>query len=134
MTDDQSYNCAVELTLSVIGGKWAVVVLALLKEGVHRYGALRRRMPAVSEKVLVQRLRGLEASGLVSRHSDGGSPPAVEYRLTPEGESLIPILDALYAWGVQRAARTGAVILPPAPDRLTPAGPPPAAPAPPGSA
>ncbi|WP_245687510.1 winged helix-turn-helix transcriptional regulator [Streptacidiphilus griseoplanus] len=112
LMDQQQYNCAVELTLSVIGGKWATIVLAHLKEGVHRYGALRRRIPAVSEKVLVQRLRGLEVSGLISRHSDGGNPPSVEYRLTPEGESLIPILEALHAWGEQRARRTGARIAP----------------------
>ncbi|MEV4561972.1 helix-turn-helix domain-containing protein [Kitasatospora sp. NPDC049285] len=109
---DRSYNCAVELTLDVIGGKWAVVVLAHLKEGVHRYGALRRRIPAVSEKVLVQRLRGLEAAGLIARHSDGAAPPSVEYRLTPEGESLAPVLTALHTWGEQRARRTGARIVP----------------------
>ncbi|RKE23028.1 helix-turn-helix domain-containing protein [Streptomyces sp. TLI_171] len=113
LTDGQRYNCAVELSLSVIGGKWSAVVLAHLKEGVHRYGALRRRIPAVSEKVLVQRLRALEAAGLVSRHSDGAVPPAVEYRLTPEGESLVPVLEALHSWGEQRARRTGALILPP---------------------
>ncbi|MFF4344165.1 winged helix-turn-helix transcriptional regulator [Kitasatospora sp. NPDC001540] len=111
-TGRQQYNCAVELSLSVIGGKWAVVVLAHLKEGVHRYGALRRRIPGVSEKVLVQRLRGLEAAGLVSRRSDGGVPPSVEYRLTAEGESLVPVLEALHAWGEGRARRTGARIVP----------------------
>jgi DNA-binding HxlR family transcriptional regulator len=105
--DDQHYHCPVELTLDVIGGKWATVVLAHLKEGVHRYGVLRRRMPAVSEKVLIQRLRGLEERGLISRHSDGGTPPSVEYRLTEEGESLLPVLEALYSWGEKRAARTG---------------------------
>ncbi|MGW4824854.1 winged helix-turn-helix transcriptional regulator [Streptomyces sp. NPDC004227] len=109
----QRFYCPVELTLEVLGGKWATVVLAHLKEGVHRYGALRRRIPEVSEKVLVQRLRGLEARGLIERWSDAGSPPAVEYRLTEEGLSLVPVLEALYAWGKQRAARTGVRITPP---------------------
>ncbi|OIJ86790.1 winged helix-turn-helix transcriptional regulator [Streptomyces colonosanans] len=103
----QRFSCAVELTLEVIGGKWATVVLAHLKEGAHRYGALRRRIPGVSEKVLVQRLRGLEARGLIERRSDGGRPPEVEYRLTEEGLSLVPVLEALYVWGEQYAARTG---------------------------
>ncbi len=103
----QRFHCPVELTLEVIGGKWATVVLAHLKEGVHRYGALRRKMPGVSEKVLVQRLRGLEARGLVARRSDSGTPPGVEYWLTEEGLSLVPVLEALYTWGEQRAARTG---------------------------
>jgi DNA-binding HxlR family transcriptional regulator len=105
--DDQSFHCPVELTLDVIGGKWATVVLAHLKEGVHRYGELRRKIPGVSEKVLVQRLRGLEARGLVARRADGGTPPGVEYRLTEEGLSLVPVLEALHAWGEKRAARTG---------------------------
>ncbi|TQF04251.1 helix-turn-helix transcriptional regulator [Kitasatospora acidiphila] len=106
--DDQLFYCPVELALDVIGGKWATIVLSLLKEGVHRYGALRRRVPQVSEKVLVQRLRSLEERGLIARHSDCGKPPlAVSYRLTEEGESLVPVLNALYAWGEQRASRTG---------------------------
>jgi DNA-binding HxlR family transcriptional regulator len=111
-TNEHPVHCPVELTLDLLGGKWATVVLAHLKEGVHRYGGLRRRMPEVSEKVLVQRLRDLEAKGLITRHSDGGSPPAVEYRLTEEGLSLVPVLEALYAWGEKRAARTGVRIEP----------------------
>ena len=101
------YHCPVELTVDVVGGKWRVVILARLKEGVHRYGELRRRMPHVSEKMLVQRLRELEADGLVSRHDHGTVPPHVEYRLTEEGVSLAPVLQALYDWGAARAARTG---------------------------
>ena len=109
----QRFHCPVELTLEVIGGKWATVVLAHLKEGTHRYGALRRRIPGVSEKVLVQRLRGLEARGLIERRSDGGRPPEVEYRLTEEGLGLVPVLEALHAWGERRAERTGVRIEPP---------------------
>ena len=105
--DNQSFHCPVELTLDVIGGKWATIVLAHLKEGVHRYGALRRKMPDVSEKVLVQRLRGLEARGLIARRADDTTPPGVEYWLTEEGQSLAPVLEALYAWGEKRAERTG---------------------------
>ncbi|MEZ0092569.1 winged helix-turn-helix transcriptional regulator [Streptacidiphilus sp. EB129] len=111
--DGRLYSCPVELTLEVIGGKWATVVLSHLKEGALRYGELRRRMPGVSEKVLVQRLRGLEERGLITRHSDGGSPPAVEYRLTEEGVTLTPVLEALYSWGRARASRTGAIVAQP---------------------
>lgn len=112
--DAGTYHCPVELALDVIGGKWATVVLAHLKQGVHRYGELRRRIPDVSEKVLVQRLRTLEARGLVERRASGGRPPeVVEYRLTAEGLSLVPVLEALYAWGLGRATRTGTLIQPP---------------------
>jgi len=101
------YHCPVELTVDVVGGKWRVVILARLKEGVHRYGELRRRMPGISEKMLTQRLRELEADGLVARDDLETVPPHVEYRLTDEGRSLTPVLQALYDWGLERAARTG---------------------------
>ncbi|MEO3744227.1 helix-turn-helix domain-containing protein [Plantactinospora sp. B5E13] len=104
------YDCPVELAVDVIGGKWRPVILAHLKEGVHRYGELRRRMPGISEKMLTQRLRELEADGLVVRHDHGTNPPHVEYRLTEEGLSLAPVLQALYDWGTGRAARTGTTI------------------------
>jgi DNA-binding HxlR family transcriptional regulator len=106
------YHCPVELAVDVIGGKWRSVILSHLKEGVHRYGELRRRMPDVSEKMLTQRLRELEADGLVMRRDLGTTPPHVEYRLTDEGHSLAPVLQALYDWGVARAERTGTPIEP----------------------
>ncbi|WP_406065485.1 winged helix-turn-helix transcriptional regulator [Micromonospora sp. NBC_00860] len=104
------YHCPVELAVDVVGGKWRPVILAHLKEGVHRYGELRRRMPGISEKMLTQRLRELEADGLVLRHDHETTPPHVEYRLTDEGLSLAPVLQALYDWGAARAARTGTTI------------------------
>ena len=107
-TTSQLYHCPVELAVEVIGGKWRPVILAHLKQGVHRYGELRRRMPGVSEKMLTQRLRELEADGLIARHDLGTTPPHVEYRLTAEGTSLAPVLQALYDWGTDRATRTGA--------------------------
>ena len=101
------YSCPVELTVDVVGGRWRTVVLSHLKEGVHRYGELRRLIPGISEKMLTQRLRELESDGLLTRHDRGTVPPRVEYHLTDEGLSLTPVLQALYDWGVARAARTG---------------------------
>lgn len=103
------YHCPVELTLDVIGGKWRTVILAHLKQGPHHYGELRRKVPGISEKMFVQRLRELQDSGLVSRTE---VPPHVEYSLTEEGRSLGPALQALYDWGVERAARTGETVGP----------------------
>lgn len=100
------YNCAVELAVDVIGGKWRPVILSHLKEGVHRYGELRRRIPDMSEKMLAQRLRELQEDGLVQRIERETKPPHVEYRLTEEGWSLAPVLQALYDWGTARATRT----------------------------
>ncbi|AGZ45371.1 winged helix-turn-helix transcriptional regulator [Actinoplanes friuliensis] len=106
----KSYSCPVELTVDVVGGRWRTVLLAHLKEGVHRYGELRRLTPGISEKMLSQRLRELEADGLISRKDLGTVPPHVEYDLTDEGRSLTPVLQALYDWGVARAERTGVSI------------------------
>ena len=103
----KSYSCPVELTVDVVGGRWRTVILSHLKEGVHRYGELRRLIPGISEKMLSQRLRELEADGPVARRDLGTVPPHVEYHLTEEGRSLAPVLQALYDWGVARAARSG---------------------------
>ncbi|WP_326569748.1 helix-turn-helix domain-containing protein [Amycolatopsis rhabdoformis] len=104
---DRRYWCPVELTVDLIGGRWKPVILAHLKEGVHRYGELRRRMPAISEKMLTQQLRELTADGLVTRTSHPGRIPHVSYRLTPDGEALRPALTALYTWGERRAEAEG---------------------------
>jgi DNA-binding HxlR family transcriptional regulator len=101
------YTCPVELTMDVVGGRWRTVLLSRLKEGVHRYGELRRLMPGISEKMLSQRLRELEADGLIVRRDLGTVPPHVEYDLTEDGRSLAPVLQALYDWGAARAARDG---------------------------
>ncbi|MFD0000548.1 winged helix-turn-helix transcriptional regulator [Nocardia sp. NPDC127526] len=104
------YYCPVEVTVDLIGGKWKPVILAHLKEGVHRYGELRRRMPATSEKMLIQQLRELESDGFVRRTVYETVPPQVEYELTEEGWSLVPVLTALYEWGEKRGARSGITI------------------------
>jgi DNA-binding HxlR family transcriptional regulator len=101
------WSCPVELTVDVVGGRWRTVLLSHLKEGVHRYGELRRLTPGISEKMLTQRLRELESDGLITRRDLGTVPPHVEYDLTDEGRSLAPVLQALYDWGVARAGRDG---------------------------
>lgn len=106
------YHCPVELAVDVVGGTWRPVILSHLKEGVYRYGELRRRLPGISEKMLVQRLRELTDAGLVERKALSSKPAHVEYRLTEEGLSLVPVLQALYDWGIKRAERTGVEISP----------------------
>ncbi|WP_227984105.1 winged helix-turn-helix transcriptional regulator [Nocardia spumae] len=104
---DRRYFCPVEVTVDLIGGKWKPVILAHLKEGVRRYGQLRRAMPSTSEKMLIQQLRELESDGLIRRTEFDTVPARVEYDLTPEGMSLTPVLTALYEWGEQRCERMG---------------------------
>jgi len=104
------YSCPVEVTIDVIGAKWAPVILAHLKQQPLRYAQLRRLMPRTSEKMLAQRLRELEAGGLVRRRADSTIPPRVDYALTEEGRTLAPVLQALYDWGAEWAEENGITI------------------------
>lgn len=87
-------------TLSLISGKYKMAILYWLAErGVLRYNELKRHLGTVSHKTLSLSLRELEADGLVIRTEFPQVPPKVEYSLSPTGQSLIPILDALCVWG-----------------------------------
>jgi DNA-binding HxlR family transcriptional regulator len=105
MMRKKSFGCPTELALSVLGSKWRVVILAYLKEGVHRFGELKRRLPAISGKVLTQQLRALAREGLIERTIYSEVPARTEYELTEYGRTLIPVLEGIYAWGVQHARR-----------------------------
>ena len=109
----KDYGCPVEFSLDLLRGKWKPVILARLKQGPMRYGQLRRAIPALSDKVLTERLRDLEASGLVSSTTEMDGAVRT-YSLTERGMSLKPVLQALYDWGEGAAADFGATIRPPA--------------------
>jgi DNA-binding HxlR family transcriptional regulator len=81
----------------VIGCKWSVSVLLAIAEGVHRPGALERRVRGISTKVLNERLRKLVAYGLLVRCAYAESPPRVEYALTPNGHKLVDIVRRIHA-------------------------------------
>ena len=109
----RNYGCPVELTLDFIGGKWRTVILAWLKEAPHRYGELRKRVPGLTDKVLTQRLKELETLGLISKKPVGKQRSTHIYGLTTRGESLRPVLDALYGWGSAIAPDLKVRIAPP---------------------
>lgn len=102
----KTYNTAVEATLEVIGGKWKPVILFFLTFGKKRNGELMALMPAVTQKVLTQQLRELEADGVIHRISYNVVPPRVEYELTEYGWSLREILHLLCKWGDSHIERT----------------------------
>lgn len=91
--------CPVETTLSLIGDKWKVLILRDLLTGAKRFGELKKSIGSVSQKVLTAQLRAMEESGLLTRTVYAEVPPRVEYSLTPLGQSLKPILDAMQNWG-----------------------------------
>ena len=91
--------CPVETTLTLIGDKWKVLILRDLMLGTKRFGELKKSIGTVSQKVLTAQLRDMEANGLVHREVYAEVPPRVEYSLTELGQSLKPILDAMWDWG-----------------------------------
>ena len=94
--------CPVETTLQLIGNKWQVLILRdLLANGTLRFKELQRSIGKISQKVLTANLSTMEDAGLVSRKVYAEVPPRVEYSLTPLGESLQPILDAMAKWGTE---------------------------------
>lgn len=91
--------CPVETTLTLIGDKWKVLILRDLMSGIKRFGELKKSIGKVSQKVLTAQLRDMEVNGLVHREVYAEVPPRVEYSLTELGQSLKPILDAMWNWG-----------------------------------
>ena len=99
-------ECPVATTLSYVGGKWKPIILFELRGGPLRTGELTRRIPQVSAKMLTQQLRQLERDGVVQRRIHQQGPPKVEYSLTPLGQSLRPVMNALASWGKARQRAT----------------------------
>lgn len=94
-------NCPVRKSLALLGGKWTLLVLFQINERVIRYGELKRCIPGISEKVLIQVLNSLVENKLVSKKSYAEIPPRVEYRLTEIGLNTLPIIDKLASFGLK---------------------------------
>ncbi|WP_030793706.1 winged helix-turn-helix transcriptional regulator [Streptomyces sp. NRRL S-920] len=96
------YACGLDAAVDVVGGKWKPMILWALHAGrTLRFGELKRHIPGVSEKVLIQQLRELESDGIVHREVYREVPPKVEYSLTDLGQSLNAALRPLGSWGDQ---------------------------------
>lgn len=97
-TVQNNYNCALELTMDLIGGKWKLIILWHLLDGSKRFNELDKLIPAITQKMLTTQLRELEGKGLVNRKIYPEVPPKVEYSLTERGRSLEKILNDLCNW------------------------------------
>lgn len=102
-SDDPNFSCGIGPAFSVIGGKWKAAILWELNGVTRRFGELRRLVPGISEKMLIQQLRELVADRLVLRVAQNAVPPHVEYSLTPLGESLNIAMGPLADWGARYA-------------------------------
>lgn len=105
--DGETYFCPVEVTMDLIGGKWKAAILWYLQEGTWRYSDLRKKLVTISERILIRDLKSLEGLGLIERRAYAEVPPRVEYRMTPYGQTLMPLLAAISQWGELHAKRYG---------------------------
>ncbi len=102
-------GCGLNATLRLISGKWKPLVLFFLRSGPKRYGELKRSIPGVSDKVLIQQLKDLEADHVLARTDYAEVPPRVDYALTPLGRSLADAIVPLCTWGTEHAAEVAKI-------------------------
>jgi len=101
----KAFNCPGELAVSLIGGKWRLILLYNVRKKPRRFGDLKRHSPGITPATLTKELRALEAAGLVRRKKIAADPlSGVEYSLTARGQSLKPALYALIRWGLAHQA------------------------------
>jgi DNA-binding HxlR family transcriptional regulator len=95
----ESPEYALNYTMGLIAGRWRVSILWQLRRGPVRYGVLHRSLGRISHKVFNEQLKALEAEGIIKRTEYSLKPPAVDYRLTDWGTSLLPLFIAMRTWG-----------------------------------
>lgn len=100
-TKEELPVCPVATTVQLIGSKWKLLIIRNLRVRPWRFNKLRRDLDGISQKVLTDSLREMEADGIITRTVYPEVPPRVEYALSPLGETLGPILDAMAAWGTE---------------------------------
>ncbi len=92
-------ECPVKKTLEVIGGKWKLRIIAQIDNNICRYGDLRRLLPDISEKMLIQELKSLVAYEILNKKSYNEIPPKVEYSLTKKGKKILPLIAYMSNFG-----------------------------------
>jgi len=101
-------GCPLTAAFAAIGGKWKLIIIYWLSDSPQHFAALRRLIPGLSQKVLTQQLRELEADGIVSRDPKGAAPAPVVYALTDYGRSLLPLVESVRVWGRAHLERLSA--------------------------
>lgn len=102
-------GCGLNATLRIISGKWKPLILFFLRDGPKRYGELKRLTQGVSDKVLIQQLKDLEADCVLARTDYKEVPPRVDYALTPLGRSLADAIVPLCTWGTENAREMASI-------------------------
>ncbi|HKG08677.1 MAG TPA: helix-turn-helix domain-containing protein [Pedobacter sp.] len=100
-------SCPVTYVMNKIGGHWKPIIIYHLMSGAKRYSELRRAIPEITEKMLIQHLKQLQEDNLVIRTAEPVVPPFVSYALTNAGDKLTPVLNAMAVWGLGDMKETG---------------------------
>lgn len=99
---DKTFTCPVDVTLSMVGGKWKILILSHLHQFAKRgFSNIRDNLPGISEKMLMQQLKELQRDNLVQKEVLSVKPYRVEYSLTDYGKTLSPLFDFLSRWGIE---------------------------------
>ena len=107
LTKEELPDCPVQTTVQLIGSKWKLLIIRDLMQRPWRFNELHKDLQGISQKVLTDSLRGMEADGLITRTVYPEVPPRVEYALSEVGESMRPIMKAMEEWGIQYKQRFG---------------------------
>lgn len=99
------HACPVTFVMNKIGSHWKPIILYHLMSGPKRYSEIKRAIPDITEKMLIQHLKQLQADELVNRKAEPVVPPYVVYSLTRSGQALTPVLDAMALWGMKEKKR-----------------------------
>ncbi len=94
-------NCPVTATMSIIGGKWKLLILHLINNDITRFGKMSMMLKDISKQMLTTQLRELERDGIIERIIYPEIPPRVEYSLSEKGKSLLPVIEKMKEWGLE---------------------------------
>jgi DNA-binding HxlR family transcriptional regulator len=108
-TSSSNYNnemaitekCPITSTMLAIGGRWKLIIIWHLRNGALRYNEVKKAIPNISEKMLIQQLKNLEHDGWVVKKNYNEIPPRTDYSLTKLGKSFVPILENILSWGIK---------------------------------
>ena len=95
----ETSQCPIDAMLSVVDGRWKGTILWRLSEGPMRTSELRRSIPEITERMLIRHFQDLVRDGILLRHQTSTLPPRVHYSISPYGQTLLPVLEVICAWG-----------------------------------
>lgn len=107
---EKVYFSALDVTLDIMGGKWKALILWNLRGGAKRFTEFRKLIPDITEKMLSLQLKQLESDRIIEREVFAEVPPRVEYSLTEEGKTILPMLEAMEEWGKTKADKAATAL------------------------